>query len=128
MLEAEAGTVWQFDPDTNELELRVARGLDPIRVPADRGIVGECVRTRATINVPDCYTDPRFNPDIDKASGTRTRCMLTLPLIGYEEQLVSSFRCLTRDGVFDADDKSPARCRTGAVALQRSLTESCVGG
>ena len=54
LLDAEGGTVWQYHPASNELEMRVARGLDAIRIPADRGIVGECVRTLAAINVPDC--------------------------------------------------------------------------
>ena len=86
LLDAEGGTVWQYQAEDDMLEMRVARGLDAIRVPADRGIVGECVRSRAAINVPDCYADPRFNRDIDRASGRRTRCMLSLPLIGYDDQ------------------------------------------
>ena len=130
LLDAEAGTVWQYHPDENELELRVARGLDPIRVPADRGIVGECVRTLATINVPDCYADARFNRDIDRASGQRTRCMLTLPLIGYDDQLVGVLQVLNKHhGVFGADDEVLAGALAGqcAVALQRvQLTERLV--
>ena len=130
LLDAEAGTVWQFHPDQNELELRVARGLDPIRIPADRGIVGECVRTRATINVPDCYADPRFNRDIDRSTGKKTRCMLTLPLVGYDDKLVGVLQVLNRrTGVFDSDDEALAGALAGqcAVALQRvQLTEQLV--
>lgn len=130
LLDAEAGTVWRYHPEANEMELRVARGLDPIRIPADRGIVGECVRTRALINVPDCYADPRFNRDIDKSTGRKTRCMLTLPLVGYDDQLVGVLQVLNRrQGVFDADDEALADALAGqcAVALQRvQLTEQLV--
>ena len=51
LLDADA-TVWQYHAGEHMLEMRVARGLDAIRIPADRGIVGECVRTLAPINVP----------------------------------------------------------------------------
>jgi phosphoserine phosphatase len=105
------------------LEMRVARGLDAIRIPADRGIVGECVRTLAPINVPDCYADPRFNRDIDQATGRRTRCMLTLPLVGDADQLVGVLQVVNRrEGVFDADDEAVALALAAqcAVALQRA--------
>ena len=87
LLDAEGGTVWQYQPAEHMLEMRVARGLDAIRISADRGIVGDCVRTLASINVPDCYADPRFNRDVDKTTGRRTRCMLSLPLVGDADQV-----------------------------------------
>lgn len=127
LLDAEGGTVWQYQPADDMLEMRVARGLDAIRIPADRGIVGECVRTRAPINVPDCYADPRFNRDVDKASGQRTRCMLSLPLVGYDDKLVGVLQVVNRrEGVFDADDEAVASALAAqcAVALQRmQMTE-----
>ena len=130
LLDAEGGTVWQYHPASNELEMRVARGLDAIRIPADRGIVGECVRTLAAINVPDCYADPRFNRDVDRATGQRTRCMLTLPLVGYDDHLVGVLQVVNRrNGSFDADDEAVAGALAAqcAVALQRvQMTERLV--
>lgn len=130
LLDAEGGTVWQYHPASNELEMRVARGLDAIRIPADRGIVGECVRTLAPINVPDCYADPRFNRDVDRATGQRTRCMLSLPLVGYDDQLVGVLQVVNRrNGSFDTDDEALAAALAAqcAVALQRvQMTEQLV--
>jgi phosphoserine phosphatase len=130
LLDAEGGTVWQYQAGDRMLEMRVARGLDAIRIPADRGIVGECVRTLAPINVPDCYADPRFNRDIDRASGQRTRCMLSLPLVGYDDQLVGVLQLVNRlVGVFEADDEAVAAALAAqcAVALQRmQMTERLV--
>ena len=130
LLDAEGGTVWQYHAASNELEMRVARGLDAIRIPADRGIVGECVRTLAPINVPDCYADPRFNRDVDRSTGQRTRCMLTLPLVGYDDQLVGVLQVVNRrNGIFDADDEAVAAALAAqcAVALQRvQMTERLV--
>jgi phosphoserine phosphatase len=132
VLEADGGTLWLYDRERHELVMRVATGIEPIRMPADRGIVGECVRTRAIINVPDCYADPRFNPEVDKRSGYLTRCMLTLPLIGHDEALVGVLQILNKhNGVFDAYDEEVAAALAAqcAVALQRvQMTDALLAG
>ena len=103
-----------------------------MRVPASAGIVGACARDRAIINVPDCYADARFDPEVDKASGYRTRCMLTLPLIDHKDVLVGVMQVLNKaGGVFDADDEvlATALAAQCAVALQRvRMTEALIEG
>lgn len=132
VIEAEGGSLWLYEKERHELVMRVATGMEPIRMPADRGLVGECVRTRAIINVPDCYADPRFNQAIDRLSGFRTRCMLTLPLIGHDDALVGVLQILNkRRGTFDAHDEQLAAALAAqcAVALQRvQMTEALVAG
>jgi phosphoserine phosphatase len=88
VLHADRSSAWLYDPAANELVLEIATGIAPVRVPASVGIVGACARDRAIINVPACYADARFNRDVDKASGYRTRCMLALPLIDHIGVLV----------------------------------------
>jgi phosphoserine phosphatase len=123
VLGAERGSVWLHDPAADELVLEVATGIKPIRVPSGAGLVGACARERQIINVPDCYADPRFDRSVDKASGYRTRCMLTLPLIDHKNVLVGVMQVLNkRDGsAFDADDEAVATALAAqcAVALQR---------
>jgi phosphoserine phosphatase len=130
LLDAEGGSVWRFVPATHELETVAAHGLGATRVPADQGLLGECLRTRALINVPDCYADPRFDRSVDRASGFRTRGMMTLPLIGYDDQLVGVLQVVNpTDGVFDPADETVAKvfATLCAVALQRAhLTERLV--
>lgn len=132
VLQADGGSVWLYDPATDELLLEVATGLEAVRVPAGTGIVGACARDRRIINVPDCYADPRFNPDVDRRSGYRTRCMLTLPLVDHKDVLVGVMQVLNKaDGVFDAGDEAlavalAAQC---AVALQRvRMTAALIEG
>ena len=122
VLAAERGSVWLYDEPANELVLEVATGIKPIRVPSGSGLVGACARERVIINVPDCYADPRFDSSVDKASGYRTRCMLTLPLVDHKESLVGVMQVLNkRDGIFDAYDEALATALAAqcAVALQR---------
>ena len=122
VLGAERGSVWLYDAAANELVLEVATGIRPVRVPSGSGLVGACARERRIISVPDCYGDPRFDPSVDKASGYRTRCMLTLPLVDHEDALVGVMQVLNkRDGVFDSYDEALATALAAqcAVALQR---------
>jgi len=106
VLDAERGSVWLYEAAANELVLEVATGIRPVRVPSGSGLAGACARERRIINVPDCYADPRFDPSVDKASGYRTRCMLTLPLVDHKDALVGVMQVLNkRDGVFDSYDE-----------------------
>jgi phosphoserine phosphatase len=132
VLRAERGSVWLYEPEADELVLEVATGIAPVRVPAGAGMVGACAHTRDIINVPDCYADPRFNPEVDKRTGYRTRCMLTLPLVDHKDALVGVMQVLNKiGGVFDADDEALATALAAqcAVALQRvRMTAALIEG
>ena len=123
VLNADRGSVFLFDSKAEELYTTVATGIAQIRFPATRGIVGECAQTRRVVNVPDCYADPRFSREVDQASGYRTRCLLAVPLIGYDDGLVGVLQVLNKhEGVFTPEDEQiagalGAQC---AVALQRA--------
>ena len=132
VLRAERGTVWLYDPETDEMVTEVATDIAPVRIPASAGFVGACTRERRIITVPDCYADPRFNPDVDRASGYRTRCMMTLPLVDHGDTLVGAMQVLNKvDGVFDANDEALAAVLAAqcAVAIQRArMTEAIIEG
>ena len=123
VLGAERGSVFLFEPDTAELVATVATGLDQIRVPISRGIVGECAQTQSTINVPDCYHDPRFNRQVDLDSGFRTTSLLAIPLIGLDQDLVGVLQVMNKQvGIFTDVDTEIAMVLASlcAVALQRA--------
>jgi len=132
VLHAERGSVWLYDRDTDELELRIAGDIDSVRVPAGTGIVGACARKREIINVPDCYADARFDASTDRRTGYRTRCLLTLPLVDHGDALVGVMQVLNKaSGVFDAEDEGLGRVLAAqcAVALQRArMTEALLDG
>ncbi|MCA9255379.1 MAG: SpoIIE family protein phosphatase, partial [Phycisphaerales bacterium] len=124
VLGCERATVFVYDDATNELYSSVATGVDEIRFGADQGIAGEAVRTGEVIHVPDAYADDRFNPDIDRKTGFRTRNMITIPLIGIDAKIVGVLQVLNKtSGQFDAWDHELVRtfgAQVG-VALQRQL-------
>ncbi len=123
VLGAERGTVFLYDAENEELVAKVATGEADLRVPADRGIVGECARTRRVINVPDCYSDPRFNQEVDRKTGYRTRCLMAVPLVGHDDSLEGVLQVLNKkNGSFTDEDERVATALGAqcAVALQRT--------
>lgn len=122
VLQAERASVWLYEASSEELVLKVAADVQDVRIPLGTGLVGACARERRAINVPDCYADPRFDRSVDRRTGFRTRCALTLPLVDHTGGLVGAMQVLNRvDGVFDASDEALAAALAAqcAVALQR---------
>ena len=122
VLGAERGTVLLYDEQRRELHAKVATGDEAVRVGVDSGIAGACARTRTTINVADVDLDPRFNPLIDRATGFHTRSLISVPLIGLEEELVGVMQLLNPErGLFDMADENVAEVLAShaAVAIQR---------
>ena len=63
ILDAERGSVFLYDAAADVLVSRVATGSGELRLPANRGFAGECVKTRSVVVVPDAYaTLPRNRP------------------------------------------------------------------
>ena len=86
LLDAERSTLFLHDATTNELWSRVAEGVNEkeIRFPASAGIAGEVFNTQLPVNIPDAYADPRFNQEVDRMTGFRTRSILCVPVISRQ--------------------------------------------
>jgi phosphoserine phosphatase len=122
VLHAQRCSVWLHVAASDELVLKVASDISDVRVPVGTGLVGACARDRATINVPNCYADTRFDTAVDRQSGFHTRCSLTLPLIDHRGELVGVMQVLNKEGgVFGAGDEPLAEALAAqcAVALAR---------
>ncbi len=126
LLDVERATLWLYDKEQNELVTQIATGVQEIRVSAEKGFVGEVVRTRETILVPDAYSDPRFNPQVDVDTGFRTRNILSVPLIGCEDHLVGVLQIMNRQAgpfrLYDVDLAETLAAFSGVVIQRASLT------
>ena len=101
-------SVFILDRRTNELWSKVALGLQhtEIRVPAGRGIAGHVAASGLTINIPDAYTDSRFDRDLDRLTGYRTRSILAVPLKNVGGHIIGVFEAMNKNGAaFDAEDE-----------------------
>lgn len=107
-MNADRCTVYLYDKEHNELYSKVATGLDTkeLRVPADKGLAGHVVKTGETINIKDAYNDKRFNPDVDKKTGYRTKNMLCIPIKNFNQEIIGVFQVINKfDEYFTPDDE-----------------------
>lgn len=121
VLRAERASVWLLEGGSH-LRLEVTSDLGAVRLPLGSGLVGRCALERRTINVPDCYADPRFNRELDLSSGFHTRCLLALPLVDHRDEMVGVLQVINRvGGVFEPADEPLAAALAAqcAVALSR---------
>jgi len=123
MLDADRATLFLYDSENHVLRSRVAQGVKEIEFPATKGIAGAVVRSGKPLNIEDAYEDSRFNREIDVQTGYRTRSLLALPLLGYDNDLVGVLEVLNkRGGPFEPYDESIASALSAqaGVALQRA--------
>ena len=98
---ADRCTVFLLDRDTNELWSKIASGLgkkEEIRFPADKGIAGHVAATGESINIKDTYSDPRFNKEIDKKTGYKTKTILCMPMRNLSHEIIGVFQVLNKIG------------------------------
>lgn len=120
MLEADRGSLFLYDADTQELWSKVAEGMEEkeIRFPAWAGIAGSCFSSGEIINIPDAYADDRFNQEVDRKTGYRTRNMLCVPVVNKEGQKLAVIQVLNKiHGPFLPNDERRLQAFGAQVAV-----------
>ncbi|MCK4593540.1 GAF domain-containing protein [bacterium] len=114
ILDADRSTVFIYDRDAHELWSMVAEGEQEIRFSADKGIAGAVVAAKETLNIPEAYDDERFNKEIDRRTGYRTKSILSRPMFDKEGEVMGIFQVLNKKAPsgrledslpFDSDDE-----------------------
>lgn len=123
ILNGDRCTVFLLDAETNELWSKVAQGMGQteIRVPLGKGIAGLVAKTGRSINIADAYADDRFNHDLDRVTGYRTRNILAVPLKNNKGETLGVFQVLNKlsGAHFDGEDE-------GILLLLGSVASSAV--
>lgn len=120
LLDAERSTLFVYDSEADELWSRVAEGVGSkeIRFPAGAGIAGEAFKERTVLNIPDAYADARFNQDIDRQTGFRTRSILCLPIQDKLGDPVAVMQVLNkRGGPFGSHDERRLKAFSAQIAV-----------
>ena len=126
LLDADRATIFIVDRERGEIWSRVAlgTGAGEIRQAIGVGIAGLVAATGETVNIPDAYDDPRFNPEPDQRTGYRTKTLLTFPMTGQNERVIGVFQVVNKNGggEFTAADEETlsALGASAAVAVENA--------
>ena len=116
---AERGTVFLVDRERNEIWSLVGLGLDQqvIRLPAERGIAGWVAREGSAVCLENAYDDPRFEPDIDRKLGFKTKELLCLPIRNDAGDIIGVLQLLNKKEGFSGEDEAFLDALSVHVAL-----------
>jgi sigma-B regulation protein RsbU (phosphoserine phosphatase) len=117
---AERGTLFLVDEKADEIWSLIAQGMEKqeIRLPRGRGIAGHVALTGDIVNIPDAYADSRFDPEVDKRTGFRTRNILTLPIRNKSGKIIAALQLLNKSvGSFTDDDTDVLLTLSGQMAM-----------
>ncbi len=122
-LNAERGTLFLIDPESNELYTRVAQGDFHRDIPLlnNSGIAGHVFSSGEGVIINDAYADPRFNRTIDEQTGFVTRSILCVPVRTAKGEVVGVAQVLNKQkGNFTRSDLKllVAMTTQGTLALQ----------
>ena len=125
--DSERATVYIVNERRKELWAKIAqRTTLEIRLPLGQGLAGHSAATGETINVPDAYADPRFDPNVDRRTGFRTHNVLVVPVWGTDAKtVVGVIQVLNkRHGAFERRDQMLLEriAKTVGPMLQRIQT------
>jgi serine/threonine protein kinase len=96
--DAERGTIFLKDPDSNELVSQILEGgsVNPIRLAVGKGIAGTAAQTGQVVNTVDAYQDPRFDKRTDASSGFKTVSILAAPMRTPKGEIVGVVEILNK--------------------------------
>ena len=117
---AERGTIFLVDEATSEIWSLIAHGMEKqeIRLPLGKGIAGHVAKSGEVVLIPDAYSDPRFNPEVDKRTGYRTRTILCVPIRNKAGKVLAALQLLNKEqGAFTEADADFLMTLSGHMGL-----------
>lgn len=125
LLQADRSSLFLVDREKQELWTKVAEGLatTELRIPLGTGIAGTVAMSGETVNIGDAYAEARFNPEVDRKTGYRTRNILCLPMRDKAGDILGVFQVLNkREGAFGKEDEEvlAAMASQAAIALENA--------
>ncbi|MCP4567773.1 MAG: GAF domain-containing sensor histidine kinase [FCB group bacterium] len=93
-------------------------------MPLGKGLAGNVAATGNTLNIADAYSDSRFNPEIDRITGSRTSSILTAPMHDPDRKIVGVIQLLNKEGggMFTSEDEEFVRAMSvhASIAIRNA--------
>jgi adenylate cyclase len=119
-LNAERGSLFLNDPETNELYSRVAQGTSQreIRILNTSGVAGFVYNSGESVIIHDPYSNPHFNQSVDEQTGFVTKNILCVPVRTAKDNIIGVAQVLNKKtGKFNKNDLDLFEAMTSQAAL-----------
>lgn len=103
---AERTSFWYKDEKKKQYWTIAAVGEQKIEVPAGSGIVGYSIENNETVLISEPYDDFRFNPEVDRETGYKTKSILCMPVTNSAGEVIGAYQAINKlnDKKFDEQD------------------------
>jgi adenylate cyclase len=128
ILNADRTTIFLLDQEKQQLWSKVAQGEKDkgreIIIPITTGIAGHVAQTGESLNIPDAYSHPLFNPNVDRETGYKTRSILCIPILNRNQQVVAVVQLINKKNgqPFDQADEHLLQELASSIGV---ILESC---
>lgn len=125
LMEADRSTLYLLSDDEQSLWSRMAQGDEQveIRLKVGEGLAGWVASSGETVNIPDAYSDNRFQPSVDQQTGYRTQSILCVPMRNHFGNTIGAVQVLNKkDGPFGQEDEAllHALASQAAIAIENT--------
>ena len=127
-LQADRTTIFLVDEEKGQLWSKISqeKGEKPVEImmPINAGIAGHVATTGQSLNIPDAYSHPLFNKEMDKKTGYHTCNILCMPVFSSQDQIVAVVELLNKAGEapFDSIDEEQFQEFAAYIGI---ILESC---
>ncbi len=120
-LNSEAASIFLLESNNSELVcVRCAGPVDiaGIRIPSEKGIIGNAVNSRRSQMIRDAQNDPNFSKLVDADTGFITRSILAVPLV-VNDECIGALELINKknNDLFNEHDESIAMVLASYAAL-----------
>ena len=123
---ADRGTLYIVDYPNHEIWSKVIRGddIEEIRLDLGQGLAGWVAQTGEIINIQDVSKDNRFDPNIDRQTGYKTKSMLCFPIRNKSGIIIAVIQLLnSKRGVFSSLDETFLTALSAHIAISLENAE-----
>lgn len=112
---------WYWDKRSRQLWTLAAHDVGKITVADDAGLVGFAVQNNETLIINDPYSDPRFNQEIDRSTGYRTKSIFVMPVTNADGEVIGAYQALNKLYGEDFTESDAKRLSLAAAFLGKTL-------
>lgn len=124
LVNSDRASFWYWDVKRKQYWTLAALDSEQIIVPEGSGIVGASIRNNEIILINDPYGDSRFNPEVDRKTGYKTRSILCIPVTNTQGKVIGAFQAINKmseNGTDGFDERDVNRLRLAAVYCGKTL-------
>lgn len=103
---ADRASIFIYNAKESRLWSSHADDVEPITIPSDIGLIGQCIRTKKSILENEPYDNTSFLADIDMQTGYYTQNALSAPVFNSKNEIIAVLQLLNKKGGFSREDRN----------------------